>query len=342
MCARKQSVLLAVFGLAAPCLAWAQEKSDVMEIIQKADAATKAVQAVSYRAEFRAEGELASKMPRVTGEVFARRPVTSKLWPFSMGYKAPPYRLRGTATAPAGEATVQFDCAVSGKKTFVLDHDRRKCLSGKMPVADIPYAAATRLRMIEYVHPTPFSDELNSKVARHEGVKDVGGVSCDVVYVLYRTGSDSRWYFGREDHLPRGVERLSPRGKTVLLLSDVNTAPEMTEETFEPQCPEGYAEHRRTLKPYDSEDLKEYVGVYRINDAEMREVVLKNGRLFTQRTGHNPLQILWAGNDTFYYADSFVSLKFYRDDDGKITHQVLDRLYGDEEKAVRTEYVTAP
>jgi hypothetical protein len=342
MCAKKQSVLLAILVLTSPCPIWADEKPDVMEIIRNADATTKAVQAVSYRAEFRAEGELANTMPPVTGEVFARRPAASKLWPFSMGYKAPPHRLRGTVNTVAGGTTVRFDCAVSGKKAFLLDHDRRKCLSGKMPVARVPYAAAARLRMIEYVHSTPFSDELHSKVARHEGVKDVGGVPCDVVYVLYRNGSDSRWYFGQKDYLPRGVERLSPRGKTILLLSEVNTAPEITEETFEPQCPEGYTEHQRILKPYESEELEEYAGLYRINDAEVREVIHKNGRLFTQRTGHPPLQILWAGNDTFYYADSFVSLKFFRNDDGKITHQVLDRLYGDEEKAVRTASVATP
>jgi hypothetical protein len=342
MSVRKQSVLLAIFALSAPCLAWAEEKPDVMEIIRNADAATKAVQAVSYRAEFWAEGDLANRMPRVTGEVLARRPVASKFWPLSMGYKAPPHRLRGTATAPGGGATARFDCAVSGKKAFVLDHERRKCIFGSMPVVTIPYAPAAHLRMIEYVHPTPFDDELHSKVARHEGVKHVGGVPCDVVYVLYRNGSDSRWYFGQQDYLPRGVERLNPRGKTILLLSEVNTTPSITEETFEPECPDGYTGHPRILRPYESEDLEEYVGIYRINDAQVREVMLKNGRLFTQRTGHPPLQILWAGDDTFYYADSFVSLTFYRDEDGEIAHQVLDRLYGDEEKAIRTEYVTAP
>jgi outer membrane lipoprotein-sorting protein len=342
MSVRTQSALLAIFALTVPCTVWADDKPDVLEIIQKADAATKAVQDVSYRAEFWAEGEWASKMPRVTGEVFAHRPARSKLWPFSMGYDAPPFRLRGTATALAGGPTVRFDCAVCGKKVFVLDHDRRTCLFGKMPVANIPYSPAAQLRMIEYVHPTPFSDELESKVARHEGVKDVGGVSCDVIYVLYRNGSESRWYFGQEDHLPRGVERLSPKGKTVLLLSEVNTEPDITEETFEPQCPEGYTEHQRILKHREPEDLKEYVGIYRINDTEVREVMYKKDRLYTQRTGNPPLQILWAGNDTFYYPDSFVSLRFYRDDDGKITRQVLDRLYGDEETAVRTECVSTP
>ena len=78
MSVRTQSALLAIFALTVPCTVWADDKPDVLEIIQKADTATKAVQEVSYRAEFWAEGEWASKMPKVTGEVFARRPARSR------------------------------------------------------------------------------------------------------------------------------------------------------------------------------------------------------------------------------------------------------------------------
>ena len=203
--------------------------------------------------------------------------------------------------------------------------------------AQVPYLPARQLYMREYVVPRPFSDEVHGKLARHEGVKDIGGVACDVVYVLYKTGVDARWYFGQEDHLPRGVERLSPEGNTILLLSNLDTDPEIGDTTFRPTCPQGYQEDKRVLIEVDPETLQDYVGNYRINEETTREVMIEGGRIFTQRSGFPRLEIFPVAKDRFFYADSFVNLTFFRDEQGRITHQVLDRLFGDRETAVKTD-----
>ena len=59
------------------------------------------------------------------------------------------------------------------------------------------------------------------------------------------------------------------------------------------------------------------------------------GRVLTRRTENPKLELFPAGGDTFYYADSFISLTFVRDENGKISYQILDRLFGDSEKAIR-------
>ena len=191
--------------------------------------------------------------------------------------------------------------------------------------------------MREFVVPRPFGDEVNGQLARHEGVKEIGGVPCDVVYVLYSTGADARWYFGQEDHLPRGVERLSPDGNAILLLTNLDADPEIGDTTFRPACPQGYQEQKRVLIKVDPEALQDYVGTYRINDETTREVMVEDGRIFTRRTGYHRLEIFPVAEDRFFYADSFLSLSFFRDEKGQVTQQVLDRLFGDRETAVKTD-----
>ena len=336
MSLRSTTALLAALALAAPAVAQPGDQPDVMQILKGADAATTAVQAVSYQAKFHAEGDLAKKIAPASGKVIARKPA-SGLWLFKTGHKAAPVRVEGTAIRPGCQTEVPFDCAVQGKEVFIIDHQREVFLHGQVPVASLPYLPAGHLFMREYVVSRPFSDEVDSQLARHEGTRDIGGVPCDVIYVLYKKGSEARWYFGQEDHLPRGVERLSPNGKTVLLISDLDTSPEISGLTFRPECPQGYDEQERLLSEVDPETLQDYVGVYRIDDKTTREVMVEDRRIFTRRSGYNRLEIFPAGKDKFFYADSFLTLTFFRDEQGKITHHVLDRLFGDEEKAVRTD-----
>lgn len=69
--------------------------------------------------------------------------------------------------------------------------------------------------------------------------------------------------------------------------------------------------------------LERYVGTYRINDAEVREVTLAGGRLFTQRTGGGKLAITPQSETEFYYDGSPTYLEFVLGDDGEVTHMVM-------------------
>ena len=85
----------------------------------------------------------------------------------------------------------------------------------------------------------------------------------------------------------------------------------------------------------DPDVLRELAGTYRIDEQSDRTVLVEGSRIFTRRSGNPKLELFPAGGDTFYYADSFISLTFVRDENGKISYQILDRLFGDREKAVR-------
>ncbi len=51
---------------------------------------------------------------------------------------------------------------------------------------------------------------MKAKEQRYEGTKKIGDQECDVIYVVYNVAQapHARWYFSKEDHLPRRVDRI--------------------------------------------------------------------------------------------------------------------------------------
>ena len=331
---QRRIVALVVLATGATVLARPKSPPDAIGILRDADAATKALRSITYHAEFYAEGKIADRIAPRQGEVTMRK---KKRKPFDLqwGYQAPPTRVRGTVTRPNHAEPIRFDVGLFKREAFLLDHEARVCLRGTLPIARVPYSSARALIMREYAVPKPFSDEIGGKLARHEGVVEIGGVTCDVLFVIYKNDSESRWCFGQDDHLPRRVERISQGGKTVLTLTDLHIDPDIGDEVFRPACPEGYTERERVRIEPDPEALRELAGTYRIDEKSDRTVIVEGSRIFTRRTGNPKMELFPAGGDTFYYADLFVSLTFVRDENGKVSHQILDRLFGDREKAVR-------
>ncbi len=102
-------------------------------------------------------------------------------------------------------------------------------------------------------------------------------------------------------------------------------------------------------KPYDmpvkrkpiawkSTDLRDYVGPYKINESEYRKIISINDTLHSQRSG-GPSVILPYEKDKFYFDyDNTITLKFVRDDDGKVIAHVIHQGGIDE----RAERVTGP
>jgi len=332
------AVLILVTG--ATVFAGPKSSPDAIQILRDADAATKAVRSITYQAEFFAEGELARRIAPCRGEVTTRK---KKRKPFDLqwGSQASPTRVRGTVTVPNHDEPIRFDVGLINREAFLLDDEARVCLRGTLPIARVPYSPARVLVMREYAVPRPFSDEIRGKLVRHEGVTEIGGVACDVVFVIYKNDSESRWCFGQDDHLPRQVERISESGKTVLTLADLRIDPEIGNEVFRPACPTGYTERERVRIEPDPAALRELAGTYRIDEHSDRVVLVEGSRIFTRRSENPKLELFPAGEDTFYYADSFISLTFVRDENGEVSYQILDRLFGDREKAVRVDSVSS-
>ncbi len=84
--------------------------------------------------------------------------------------------------------------------------------------------------------------------------------------------------------------------------------------------------------------LRDYVGVYRINEHERREVTLEDGALHSQRTGGERYRIEPIGDDTFRF-DTGTRARFVRTAAGDVVSMVMIPRAGPEEIAHLTEEV---
>lgn len=64
--------------------------------------------------------------------------------------------------------------------------------------------------------------------------------------------------------------------------------------------------------------LEDYIGVYRVNAYERREVTLEEGRLHSLRTGGQKLELVPVGDDAFVYTDTHTRAEFTRDESGAV------------------------
>lgn len=245
------TVLMLLAGTAIPLAA---EEPDTLAILEKADAATRAVKACRYDAEFEGGGSLAKRVPHITGRIScrdARQGFFAKLMEKDRPAK-PSIRARVTISMkPMGTEKVRhLDVAFDDNTVTFIDEDEKYWMKQSGPQAGSLMDAADQLYMIEFMHPTPFSDEIHATERKYEGVKEINGVPCDVIYVKYRQpGLEARWFFSREDSLPRRVERISSRAGVenarILTLSNLDVSPEMTFKEFQPGVPDGF--ERRTI-----------------------------------------------------------------------------------------------
>lgn len=224
----------AVASLLAVAVAVAQE--DPKEICKKADAATLAVKAASYKVEvFNQDGE--SRREIFKGTVLLQNDKEKT----ETG--TPPTRIQGMARSPEGE--IPIDITTDGKEVLVVD--KAKKLAKRVPVdrmqeLDRGTQTVTALSVMrEFSHPRPFSDEVNGEKLTLEGKKTINGVECNVILVKYSgIDADARWYFGVKDSLPRRVERLTQRYSVEL--GDLNVDPKIEAGAFAIKAPEGFEE----------------------------------------------------------------------------------------------------
>ena len=206
---------------------------DVMEILRKADAATKAVKAVSYEGEFYGVGILKQRMSQIRGKLKVKPGKRSLLGAVTgSGSRGQLLRFEGSVIEPGSTEETPLRVATDGKQVYLIDDKEKVFIHGDAAEAMDLLAAASALYMREYLFPTPFSDELEGKEARYEGTKEVGGVECDVVFIVYQNNSESRWYLGRKDHLPRRVDRIVTLKKGALGSAGAGSAEDAGENAY--------------------------------------------------------------------------------------------------------------
>jgi hypothetical protein len=227
-----------------PVAAWAGEKKGgepacPVEILKKVDAACKAVKTVKYDVVFEATGPTPAKNAKVEASVI--------LSGFAHG--SPEKSLIDARVQRAESAEVRrITGGGDGEAFFVVDHQAKKAYEDIDPqvVGSFGRTLGSAV-MIEFVHEKPFSDEINGKSQELRGSKEINGVDCYEIYVVYaaKAAPKATWYFGKKDFLPRGRidEFTGPDGqKTVWkkMISNLLVEPKLDKEVFKLKLPEGY------------------------------------------------------------------------------------------------------
>ncbi len=238
-----QRIVCLVLGLSFAAGVAAQDKyekksksdelKDPIAILKKVDAATKKVKTVQYDAKHETKGRGDGPTMTVAGSVImsgkAMRvgAVPSKFW------------MKLKAEMPSGEKH-KFVIGSDGDEYYLFDPKK------KTAYVDIDSSVlgnwgelAGALIMVEYVHPTPFSDELDGDKAELRESKKIGGEDCYQIFVVYKDSQGSAiWFFSKKDFLPRRVVRIEQGSTTTL--TNVKPDPKLEKDVFKVKIPEGY------------------------------------------------------------------------------------------------------
>jgi thiol-disulfide isomerase/thioredoxin/outer membrane lipoprotein-sorting protein len=202
---------------------------DALEILKRVDAATKAVKGVAYEAEVWIEADGNRQAFNIKGRVRAQD---------NPGKETLKLHIKGDFVGRS-----KFHVITDGDDLVSISEKAKTAIRGKANDARRLLGLPMMLLMQEFLHPTPFSDELNAKSQKYEGRKEVAGVECNVVYVIYAdVDARARWYFGRKDNLPRRVDRFTSESETarILLVKSLKVDPKLGKNVFDPKVPEGY------------------------------------------------------------------------------------------------------
>lgn len=232
----------AVFSLLLACLPVAADESqrsaEALAILEKVDAAAKAVSSVRYGLTVERGGAASELAGPSESEVVMSG------WTGNIPQK---FFMRVKGTRQDGETPLDVSAGGNGDTFFLVDHQTKKGYEDIDPgVLGSDTALLFGAAMIEFVHATPFNDELNGERVELLGTETIGVVECYKIDVVYAGGrGHSTWWFGKADHLPR--QRLrhltlgdGGEGTIQLTVRDLDTSPDFDDATFAMALPEGY------------------------------------------------------------------------------------------------------
>ena len=235
----KQTMCLLVSVLlVGGVLAEEPEKIEALDILKKADAATKDVKLVRYYAVHEVTGWLTSRMvsgqgTAVIGGKCTRRP---KQYCYDVKFQL-----------PDSEATRTVTVGSDGKLYWLIDPSEELVYSAENErVAGSDAIDARTIAMTEFCHPNPFQDEINGDKAELKGTTKIGDEECYEIHVVYANSQgEATWFFSKNDFLPRRVDRFitgpsGDKGVSKLTLTNLVVDPKSPEDPFKLVVPEGY------------------------------------------------------------------------------------------------------
>ncbi len=227
---------------------------DPRKVLRAAAQAMRAVKSLTYKADYRGVGAMATHSPVAQGEVSLSRLAANN--PFKVKISA-----RGVFFPSGSDEATPFHSTFDGSTLRKL-RPREKTLMVKSLSDDDPKertfgvvtsflgGGAYQLLMLEFVMDAPLARQAEASVADYEGRTVVEGVLCHVVYVEYAANEKGRmlkerWFVGVKDHLPRKVEQVavSDEGRSgafALTLSNVQPRVPTERSIFNMRVPEGY------------------------------------------------------------------------------------------------------
>lgn len=156
-----------------------------------------------------------------------------------------------------------------------------------------------------------FSSELNGKQVIEHG----GGINGFVSYFI-RVPEEELVVVTLQNFNGQNVSQIAER--LLMMAMDVNEVPETAKVS--------------------SKKMKEYAGNYKLEGGDFRVVTLEDGKLYSQRTGQEKLELIPVGKDAFYYTDEPTGrFLFVRDKKGKITDLAYQPRIGMATYAVITD-----
>lgn len=207
------------------------DDAKALEIFKKADAATKRVKSVKYKASSSASGAAASRIPKkMTGTVIMVGEDPSGFDKYYIDFKGEMPDGRKLAGTTGSDADEYFLLDPAKKIAYVDIDDSVTGTAGQ---------AARVLIFREFSHPSPFGDEINGDKRELKGSKKIGDEDCHHLYVMYSGGrGEAEWYISKKDFLPRRVDRIS-QGYSVTI-TDLKIDPKLDPGIFKVKVPEGW------------------------------------------------------------------------------------------------------
>ncbi|HXV75908.1 MAG TPA: DUF2092 domain-containing protein [Candidatus Polarisedimenticolaceae bacterium] len=208
-----------------------------IEILQKVDAAVKAISAVRY------------DVKTVPGGVAEQMVGPGEASVVLIGWNGRiPEKFHVEGKTARGGQPVTVTGGGNGDSYFLVDHTTKKGYEDMDPaVLGGSAQALMGFAMLEFVHDRPFDDELAAEVAELRGSKTIGGVDCHEIRVVYSSGQgESIWYFSKTDYTPRGRVRVfnTPQGEGTITVTIENLEidPKVDATLFVMNLPAGYEE----------------------------------------------------------------------------------------------------
>lgn len=212
------------------------ESNEAVEILKKVDAAAKKVKSAAYKIVYKGVGDAAAQMASTEG--------TAVISGWANG--APKkFRVDVKIKRSGSSEETRVVAGGDGDNYWVIDY------ANKIAYEDIDPAVLGRLGgsarnaalVQEFVHGSPFSDEINGDKQELLGSAVIGGEDCYKIRVVYASGTQQAiWHFSKKDFLPR--QRLDGRvgteGGRQRTITNLVIDSKLDDEMFRLKLPEGF------------------------------------------------------------------------------------------------------